>query len=152
MDELTLLMNAVGRGQSGREILRVFIVDDSATFRRLIRATLESSPFIEVVGIAASAEEALGAISEILPHVVIVDLTMPGLGGLQLLRLLRQSLQVPAVIVSANSDPSVIQQACEIGQCAFVAKPNSPLQQSFRLELISAVKEAVSRSRSVALD
>jgi two-component system invasion response regulator UvrY len=86
------------------------------------------------------------SISDVRPQVVIVDLTMPGAGGLQLLRALRQSLQIPAVIVSANSDPSIVQQACAIGQCAFVAKPKSPFEQpDFRAQLISAVKEAGDR-------
>jgi two-component system chemotaxis response regulator CheB len=128
------------------EILRVFIVDDSATFRRLIRTALESSPFIEVVGIAASAEEALPAIADARPHVVVVDLSMPGAGGLQLLRVLRQSLQLPPVVVSANSDPLTIERARTIGECAFIPKPQSPADHSeFRVQLIAAVKEASER-------
>lgn len=130
------------------EIIRVFIVDDSATFRRLIRSTVESSPFIEVVGVAASAEEAVRTIGEARPHVVIVDLAMPGLGGLPLLRTLKHDLNIAAICVSSNSDPDAILQARTTGNCEFISKPKSPGEHSeFRLRLVNAVKEARSNLR-----
>ena len=64
------------------QILRVLVVDDSAYVRKVIKQMLSRSPFIEVVGTARDGEEALGLVQELHPHVVTLDLMMPGMGGL----------------------------------------------------------------------
>ncbi|MDR5694613.1 MAG: response regulator transcription factor [Armatimonadota bacterium] len=71
--------------QSERAI-RILIVDDHALFREGIRMILEAQPDIEVVGEAEDGEQALALVEEVRPDVVIMDIAMPGIGGLEATR------------------------------------------------------------------
>jgi NarL family two-component system response regulator LiaR len=66
--------------------VRVVVVDDQGIVRRAVRTWLESKPGIEVVGEAASGEAALRLVKRLRPHVVLMDLVMPGLGGVEAIR------------------------------------------------------------------
>jgi DNA-binding NarL/FixJ family response regulator len=66
--------------------VRVIVVDDQGIVRRAVRTWLESKPGIEVVGEAASGEAALPLVARMRPHVVLMDLVMPGLGGVETIR------------------------------------------------------------------
>jgi DNA-binding NarL/FixJ family response regulator len=66
--------------------VRVVVVDDQGIVRRAVRTWLESKPGIEVVGEAASGEAALRLVGRVRPHVVLMDLVMPGLGGVETIR------------------------------------------------------------------
>lgn len=69
--------------------VRVFIVDDDPNLRALMRATLAAEPDVEVVGEAASGEEALDALARLDADVVVMDYAMPGLDGAQTTERLR---------------------------------------------------------------
>jgi YesN/AraC family two-component response regulator len=75
---------------------RVLIVDDSAHAREGLRALLRTWPEFEIAGEAANGLDALRLVAECLPDVVLIDLQMPGLDGVQATRLIKQ--QWPAVI------------------------------------------------------
>jgi DNA-binding NarL/FixJ family response regulator len=66
--------------------VRVFVVDDQAIVRRAVRTWLESKPGIDVVGEAGNGEAALRLVARVRPHVVLMDLVMPGLGGVETIR------------------------------------------------------------------
>jgi two-component system, chemotaxis family, protein-glutamate methylesterase/glutaminase len=83
--------------------VRVLVVDDSALARKVLRESLSRVPGIEVVGIARDGLEALEKISELSPDVVTLDLVMPGLDGLGVLRALDWA-ERPKVIVVSTSD------------------------------------------------
>lgn len=68
------------------EPIRILLVDDHALLRAGLRALLEETPEIEVLGEAASGEEAVSKVAELRPDVVLMDLTMPGIGGLEATR------------------------------------------------------------------
>ncbi|MFZ4607426.1 MAG: response regulator, partial [Caulobacter sp.] len=65
--------------------VRVLVVDDSATMRGLIGATLRRDPEIEVVGFAADPHEARAAIKALNPDVITLDIEMPNMNGLEFL-------------------------------------------------------------------
>ena len=70
--------------------LKVFVVDDHRMFREGVRYRLEQEPDIEVVGEAASAEEAISLVEEADPNIVILDIRLPNMSGIELARIMRE--------------------------------------------------------------
>src|SRR5262245_37669057 len=86
--------------------IRVLVVDDSAFARKVLRETLQTSAALQVVGIARDGLEALEKITELAPDVVTLDLVMPNLDGLGVLRALPAlpAERRPRVVVVSISD------------------------------------------------
>jgi two-component system chemotaxis response regulator CheB len=128
--------------------VRVLVVDDSATMRGLITATLRADPQIEVVGEAADPVEARIAIKTLSPDVVTLDIEMPNMDGLAFLERIMRLRPTPVVMVStltqAGADVSV--RALEIGAFDCVPKPSSFNQTSFE-QLAEKVKAAAGSRR-----
>lgn len=106
--------------------VRVLVVDDSAFARKTLRSVLSGHPAIEVVGIARDGLEALEKIVELTPDVVTLDLVMPNLDGLGVLRALPTENAPRVVIVSitdANSELAVT--ALQLGAVDLVQKPTA---------------------------
>lgn len=108
-----------------RRIVRVLIVDDSATMRRLIRAGIETHPRIKVVGEAADAQQARDAVKSLRPDVMTLDVEMPGMSGIEFLERLMRARPMPVIMLStmtrAGSDVSV--RALSLGAVDCVEKP-----------------------------
>jgi DNA-binding NarL/FixJ family response regulator len=91
---------------AGLPPVRVLLVDDQQTFRDVMRAVVEATPALEVAGEASSGEDALASLEEVAPHLVIVDVRMPGMGGVALARALLELTPPPVVLlVSAQPPP-----------------------------------------------
>lgn len=105
--------------------IRVLIVDDSATMRSLISASLRQDPGIEVVGLAGDPLEAREAIKALSPDVITLDIEMPNMSGLEFLEKIMRLRPMPVVMVStltqAGADATL--QALELGAVDCVAKP-----------------------------
>jgi two-component system chemotaxis response regulator CheB len=129
--------------------VRVLVVDDSATMRGLITATLRADPMIEVVGEAADPSEARVAMKALSPDVVTLDIEMPNMDGLAFLERIMRLRPTPVIMVStltqAGADVNV--RALEIGAFDCVAKPSSFNQHSFE-QLAEKVKAAAGSRRT----
>lgn len=105
--------------------LRVLIVDDSLTMRRLIRSILERDPRLEVVAEAGTAREARDAVNAVRPDVMTLDVEMPNMSGLEFLKRLMKHRPMPVVMVSTltrkGSDVAV--EALAFGAVDCVEKP-----------------------------
>lgn len=101
--------------------IRLLIVDDSFFFRTVLKNGLDADPRIEVVGMAADAEEAFKKIRELNPDVVTMDVEMPKLNGIDFIKRLIPVHPVPVVVVS--SLPLRVLDALEAGAVDFVRKP-----------------------------
>ena len=126
-------------------MIRVLVVDDSATMRGLIAATLASDPAIEVVGQAQDPLQAREAIKALNPDVVTLDVEMPNMNGLDFLERLMRLRPTPVVMVStltARGTEATL-QALELGAIDCVAKPSSDGGAGFR-RLVETVKTAAS--------
>lgn len=107
-------------------MIRVLVVDDSAFARKVIREVLSSDPEIEVVGIARDGLDALEKIAELQPDVVTLDLLMPNLDGLGVLRALGNKPKPRCVVVSTSDEQSLLAiQALEAGAVELVHKPTA---------------------------
>ena len=106
--------------------VRVLVVDDSAFARKVLRETLSVSAAIEVVGVARDGLEALEKIAELKPDVVTLDLVMPNLDGLGVLRALPAEGGPRVVIVSISDSNSALGvEALQIGAVDLVQKPTA---------------------------
>jgi two-component system chemotaxis response regulator CheB len=106
--------------------IRVLVVDDSAFARKVLRETLSQSAALEVVGVARDGLEALEKIAELQPDVVTLDLVMPNLDGLGVLRALPAQGGPRVVIVSiSDSNSALAIEALQIGAIDLVQKPTA---------------------------
>jgi two-component system, chemotaxis family, protein-glutamate methylesterase/glutaminase len=135
--------------------VRVLVVDDSALMRKLIPQILATDSSIQVVGTAIDGNFGLKKIAELQPQVVTLDLEMPGMGGLDMLREIMRSHRVPVIVVSSHSTQgaSITLKALSMGAFDFVAKPNDVSQRMPEIakELITKIK-AAAQSRGIKVD
>jgi two-component system, chemotaxis family, protein-glutamate methylesterase/glutaminase len=105
--------------------IRVLVVDDSALMRKLIPQILLHDPSIEVVGTAMDGLIGLRKIEELKPNVVTLDLEMPRMNGIEMLRQITRKHRVPVIVVSAHTDEgaSLTLKALSLGAFDFVTKP-----------------------------
>ena len=90
--------------QGGGDRVRVVISDDHDLFRRGLRMVLEAEEDIEVVAEAADGQEAVARVEELAPDVVLMDVRMPRMGGIEATRLIRQLFPTTRIIVLTVSD------------------------------------------------
>jgi chemotaxis receptor (MCP) glutamine deamidase CheD len=109
--------------------LRILIVDDSATVRRLLRKAIESATDMEVVGEAKDAYEARDLVLSTDPDVLTLDIIMPKLDGLSFLKKLQQFYPKPVVIVStiAKDSSRVAENAVKYGAAEVIDKESLEL-------------------------
>jgi two-component system chemotaxis response regulator CheB len=106
--------------------IRVLVVDDSAFARKVLRETLTRDPRLEVVGTARDGLEALEKISELQPDVVTLDLVMPNLDGVGLLRALpREGAPRVVVVSTSDADSALGIEALQSGAIDLVHKPTA---------------------------
>jgi len=127
--------------------IRVLVVDDAATMRRLVAEALSADPGLEVVGTAANGRQALERIPALWPDVVILDLEMPVMGGLETLAELRQRYPRLPVIIFSSVSPGAARSTLEalaLGAKDYVTKASGgSLAESMRrarAELIPRIR------------
>jgi len=127
---------------------RVVIVDDSATMRGLITATLRRDPELEVVGAAGDPLEARQMIKDLNPDVITLDIEMPNMNGLEFLERIMRLRPMPVVMVSTltTSGADATLRALELGAVDCVAKPTSAAASEGLSELAQKVKVAARAS------
>ncbi|MHA7966494.1 response regulator [Paenibacillus sp. CAU 1782] len=121
---------------------RVIIIDDSEMAREGIRLILESDDAFEVVAEGRSGEEALHLCQQWMPDLVLMDIRMPGLGGLEATRLLKQQLPyIKVVMVTVSDDIAHLFEALKKGAQGYLLKNMKPDEWHEYLKAI-AVDEA----------
>lgn len=127
--------------------IRVLIVDDSAFARKVVREILADSPLIEIVGAARDGEEGLEMSAELKPDLVLCDLRMPRVDGVEFVRRQMDLRPIPILIVSAAAeDAAEVIEALDAGALEVVRKPSALATddlRSIRDELVSSVEMAV---------
>jgi two-component system invasion response regulator UvrY len=108
-------------------MIRVLLVDDHAVVRTGFRLLLQAHSEIAVVGEADSGESAYQRYLELTPDVVVMDLAMPGMGGLEALRRIRaHHPQARVLTLSAHDDPLHARRALREGARGFLSKRSAP--------------------------
>lgn len=109
------------------EPIRVLVVDDSAFMRKLIPQILNHDSAINVVGTAMDGSLGLKKIEELKPHVITLDLEMPRMNGIEMLREITRRYRVPVILFSAHSreGAQATLKALALGAFDFVTKPTN---------------------------
>lgn len=124
-------------------MLKVVVVDDSAYVRKTVKQMLTRSPFIDVVGTAQDGQEALEVVEQLNPDVVVLDLNMPEMDGVEFLRKQMPRRRVPVVVLSSSSaSGEQVKAALDAGAVDFVQKPTAVASDKM-LEITSDLIEKV---------
>ena len=138
-------LGAIG-GDPGLEVadgrVRVVLAEDEAIIRLDLKETLEEEGY-DVVGDTGRGDRAVELVGELDPDVVILDVKMPGLDGIEAARRIAASHDTAVVILTAFSQRELIDRAIEVGALAYLVKPFS------RSELVPAVEIARARHREM---
>jgi DNA-binding NarL/FixJ family response regulator len=103
--------------------VRILLVDDQPAYLRAMISVVEESPNFVVVGEASSGEESLALAARVDPDLVLMDVNLPGMDGLQATRLLRASESPPVVVLLSTYDDDAGQRfMAESGAAAYVTK------------------------------
>ena len=108
-------------------VINIMIADDHAIVREGYRSLLEKQPGLKVVAEASDGAEAYRLFKEVLPDLVIMDLTMPGLGGIEAIRRIRQREPSARILVfTMHQNSAYAVQAIKAGARGFVTKCSPP--------------------------
>ena len=116
--------------------IRVMLVDDHAVVRMGFRMLLEGSDDIEVVGEAESGEDAVRQFGEIKPDVIVMDISMPGIGGLEAIdRILAKNQNMRVLALSAHEDVMHARRVLKAGAVGYLTKRTAAeeLMQAIRV-------------------
>jgi len=136
--------------------LRILLADDHALVRAGLRRLVESLPEVEVVAEAGDGHEALRLMGERQPDLALLDVSMPGLGGLEVaLRAAKEHPMVRVVMLSMYADPEYVRQALRAGAAGYLLKDASPGELELALRAVARgdtwLSPAVSRVAAGAL-
>ena len=124
------------------ERIRVCIAEDHETVRAGLRLLLEAQPDLEVVGDAADGTVAVQRTKDLEPDVLLLDISMPGLNGIEVTRAVRASnADVAVVVLTRHNEEGYVQQLLAAGASAYV------LKQSSATELLHAIRAAARGER-----
>ncbi len=117
--------------------IRVLLADDHAVLRAGLKLLLSAQPDIEVVGEAADGGEAMAKARALRPDVILMDLTMPGIGGSEATgRIKDENPGIKVLVLTVHDDPSYLRQLLMAGASGYVVK------KSADADLLSAIRAA----------
>ena len=115
--------------------IRVLIADDHAVLRAGLNKLLNAESDIEVIGEASNGKEAVSKTVELIPDVLLLDITMPDMGGIDVARLIKaKNLPVSILILTMHEDEGYLREALKAGVLGYIPK------KAAEAELISAIR------------
>jgi DNA-binding NarL/FixJ family response regulator len=143
--------------------IRILVADDHEVVRRGVRAVLEGQAGWEVCGEARSGREAVAKAIELRPDVVILDLTMPELNGLEATRQIRRAVPAKVLVLSVHESDQVVTEVVDAGAHGYVLKTDAGrvlveaihalfAGQTFFSRRVQDVADRRTGTRSVAAD
>jgi DNA-binding NarL/FixJ family response regulator len=117
--------------------IRVYLVDDQAMIRAAVKSFLGQRERFEVVGSCGDARKALEEIQTVRPDVIILDITMPGLSGLDAIPLIRKAVpKARIVMLTHHEGETVVEQALKAGAEGYLSKDSEPAELALAIEAV----------------
>jgi two-component system response regulator NreC len=117
------------------ERIRILLADDHAVLRAGLRALLNAEPDMEVVGEAANGREAVDRAEQLLPDVIVMDLSMPGMGGIDATKQIKEKgLNARVLVLTVHAEQQYLLPVLQAGGAGYV------LKQAADTELIQAIR------------
>ena len=118
--------------------IRVLVVEDSEPFRKFICSTLRKRPELQIVGEVPDGLEVVQKAEELQPDLILLDIGLPTLGGIEAARRIRNLVpEAKVVFLSQESSADIIQMALNTGASGYVVKANA------ETELLRTVRTAI---------
>ncbi|MDA8235684.1 MAG: response regulator transcription factor [Clostridia bacterium] len=116
--------------------IKIVLVDDHAVFRSGLAFLMNSQPDMEVIGEAASGEEAVRVCEELRPHVILLDLTMPGMGGLAAMQHVKAlNPDIKILVLTMHDDEGYLRNVLQLGGAGYIVK------KAAHTEVLAAVRQ-----------
>ena len=145
------LQDSVADGQAGRPI-RVMIADDHALFRHGLKIVLDAESDLEVVAEASDGEEAVSRAEEATPNIILMDVRMPKLSGIDAAARLKQSLPASKVVMlTVSDDEQDLFEAIKAGASGYLLKEIEPAEVARAIRQIHAGQSLLSPSMASKL-
>jgi two-component system response regulator NreC len=114
--------------------IQILIADDHGVLRAGLRTLLNAEPDLEVIAEASDGNDVLRLASELRPDIVLLDISMPGPGGIEVTRRLKEALpELRVLILTAHEDESMLREAVQAGAAGYIIK------RAVESELINAI-------------
>lgn len=118
--------------------IKIYLVDDQAMLRAAFKSLLAKDPRYQVVGDVGDAREAIANVGKVRPDVILLDITMPGLSGLDAIAPLRQELSsVRILMLTHHEGESFVQQAMKAGADGYLSKDSDPEELAIALDAVA---------------
>ncbi len=128
-------------------MIRLLIVDDHALMREGLKQLFEGEVDIEVNAEAANGEEALTILQNETVDLVLLDITIPGIHGVELIKKIRELANSPPILVlSMHNEPQIAKRKLKAGALGYITKDSSPK------DLLEAIRKVASGGRYIAAD
>jgi two-component system, NarL family, response regulator NreC len=129
--------NGDGQAPAGPQQLRIIVAEDHRVVRRGLQLVLDCEPDLSVVAQAGTVAEARALVREHAPHVLVLDLSMPGGSSLEAIPALRsEAPNTQIVVLTMEDDPALVRAARRAGALAYV------LKEAADTDLVAAVRRA----------
>lgn len=128
-------------------VIRIFITDDHAVVREGLRTLISTEPGMQVVGEAADGMEAVQKACDLTPDVILMDMAMPRMGGLEAIRKIKEQCpEVQILVLTSFSDDETVFPAIKAGALGYLLKNTSPER------LLSAIRDVHMGKPSMSSD
>jgi len=130
-----------------RSLVRVLVVDDVELWHTFVHMRLDEEPNLHVIGVATDGLDAVRKAEELRPDLILLDISLPKLNGLEAARQIRKVAPKSAILfLSEESDPDVIQGALSAGGLGYVLKSEAGQDLLAGIESVLLGRRFVSRS------
>jgi len=117
--------------------IRVYLVDDQAIIRASLRSFLNQEGTFEVVGDHSDARQAVQAVGELHPEVIVLDITMPGLSGIDAIPQLRAASPSSRILMLTHHEgESFVQEAMQAGAAGYLSKDSEPEELALAIQAV----------------
>ncbi len=128
-------------------LVRVLVVDDVELWRTLVHMCLDKEPNLQVIGVAADGRDAVRKAEELRPDLILLDISLPKLNGLNAARQIRKVAPKSTILfLSGESDPDVVRYALSAGGLGYVLKSEATRDLLTGIESVLLGRRFVSSS------